>query len=275
VLGAVNASGRVGGDASVRDVDGAVNFDTVGSDLYLRNVRGTVVASAGADVALYLAPIAGVEYHLEAGDDLLVRLPPDADVELHLTGSSADDIRVDFPGAQLEGGDRNFTVTLGSGAAKMFLTAGGDLVVTSQADKWDSAADFTFGMQDDFEWPEFPNIPPIPPIPPDLSERINRRAQEAMRRAQDKVEAARNRTEARVNAAMRRAEAKARAAEARSRSWHGRVAIGRTGLNISGKAQARGDPVSDTERLTILKMLQEKKISLEEAEKLLAALEGK
>jgi hypothetical protein len=34
-------------------------------------------------------------------------------------------------------------------------------------------------------------------------------------------------------------------------------------------------PVSDDERLTILKMLQEKKISVEEAEKLLAALEGK
>ena len=34
-------------------------------------------------------------------------------------------------------------------------------------------------------------------------------------------------------------------------------------------------PVSDDERLTVLKMLQEKKITIEEAEKLLAALEGK
>jgi hypothetical protein len=33
--------------------------------------------------------------------------------------------------------------------------------------------------------------------------------------------------------------------------------------------------VSDEERLTILRMLEEKKISLEEAEKLLAALEGR
>jgi len=275
VLGAVNAGGSVGGDASVRDVDGAVNFDTVGSDLYLRNVHGAVVASAGADVAMYLAPIAGVEYHLEAGDDLLVRLPTEADVELHLTAPSADDIRVDFPGAELKGEDGNFEVTLGQGAAKMFLTAGGELVVTSQAEKWDSAADFTFGMRDDFEWPEFPGIPPIPPIPPDLSDRINRRVEEAMRRAQDKVEAARNRNEARVNAAMRRAEAKARAAEARSRSWHGRVVVGRTGVNVSGQAPERAEPVSDSERLAILKMLQEKKITLEEAEKLLAALEGK
>jgi hypothetical protein len=34
------------------------------------------------------------------------------------------------------------------------------------------------------------------------------------------------------------------------------------------------EPVSDAERMAILKMLQEKKISAEDAEKLLAALEG-
>jgi hypothetical protein len=36
-----------------------------------------------------------------------------------------------------------------------------------------------------------------------------------------------------------------------------------------------GEPVSEDERLAILKMLQEKKISMADAEKLLAALEGK
>jgi hypothetical protein len=37
----------------------------------------------------------------------------------------------------------------------------------------------------------------------------------------------------------------------------------------------QSEPVTDEERLTILKMLQDKKISLQDAEKLLAALEGK
>lgn len=45
------------------------------------------------------------------------------------------------------------------------------------------------------------------------------------------------------------------------------------GFDTSG-ASASSQPVSDEERLTILKMLQEKKITSEEAEKLLAALEG-
>ena len=34
------------------------------------------------------------------------------------------------------------------------------------------------------------------------------------------------------------------------------------------------DPVTDVERMTILKMLQDKKITSEDAEKLLSALEG-
>lgn len=45
------------------------------------------------------------------------------------------------------------------------------------------------------------------------------------------------------------------------------------GFDASG-ASASGQPILDEERLTILKMLQEKKITSEEAEKLLAALEG-
>ena len=36
----------------------------------------------------------------------------------------------------------------------------------------------------------------------------------------------------------------------------------------------KSDPVSDEERMTILRMLSEKKITSEEAEKLLSALEG-
>ena len=45
------------------------------------------------------------------------------------------------------------------------------------------------------------------------------------------------------------------------------------GLNAS-EAEEANQPVSDEERMTILKMLQEKKITSAEADKLLSALEG-
>jgi predicted house-cleaning NTP pyrophosphatase (Maf/HAM1 superfamily) len=96
-----------------------------------------------------------------------------------------------------------------------------------------------------------------------------------LQRAQAHIDAATRRTDVKVQAAMRRAEAKARAAEVRARNWQGKIVVGgRTVMNASGSTPA-GDPVSDDERLVILKMLQEKKITLDEAEKLLAALEGK
>jgi|SRR5271157_485075 len=282
VRGEVEVAESVGGDVSIRDVEGGVSLKQVGADLYLRNVRGAVEARAGADATLYLQPLAGQEYRIQAAGDLLVRLPPNADAQLHLAGSSPEVIQVDFPGVDLKGGQKEQEVTLGSGAAQMFLTASGDLIVTSRAEKWDSAADFGFGMLDNFEMPEIPGIPPIPPIPPipalspELNERITRRTREAVERAQSRIEAANRRAETRVAAAMRRAEAKVRASEARARTWRGKVVVsGRMGGGPSGQAPEKGEPVSDEERLTILKMLKEKKISLEDAEKLLAALEGK
>jgi hypothetical protein len=259
----------IGGDASIRDVNGAVQIPSVGSDLYLRKADGPVNVSAGADVVLFIEPHTGLEYHADAGDDLLLRLPPEASAVLHLTGGAPDSIRVDFPGVELDEECETCDVTLGAGEAQFHLVAGDDLVVTSQADQWDSAADFGVGMKDSGNW----DFPPIPPLPPDFSERINRRVQAAMDRSKTRIEAAGRRAEA----AMRRAEAKARAADVRARRGvHANMNIGRWNWDLTphGPVEA-GQAVSDEERLTILRMLQEKKISLEDAEKLLAALEGK
>jgi hypothetical protein len=52
----------------------------------------------------------------------------------------------------------------------------------------------------------------------------------------------------------------------------GAAAMGDTVQVDLGHAQ---EPITEEERLLILKMLEEKKISVQEAEKLLAALEGR
>lgn len=262
---------KVGGDASIRDVDGMLTIDDVGSDLYVRNVHGGVTVKSGADVAFYVSPVAGEIYDITAGDDLITRLSPDARVNLHLNAKSPDSIQVDFPGVKIPEDCTACEVTIGErtdGMAEMLLTAGGDLLVTSQADPWESAAAFDSG-----DW----SIPPIPPLPPDFSERINRRVRASMERAQVHIEAASRRTEAKVQAAMRRAEMKARAAEVRGRrGGQFNVNVGRWNWDLSPQGPVETDEaVSDDERLIILRMLQEKKISLAEAEKLLAALEGK
>jgi hypothetical protein len=268
---------NVGGDASIRDVDDMLTIENVGSDLYVRNVHGAVTVKAGADVAFYVSPMAGQIYDVSAGDDLIVRLAPEANIKLHLNAGSPDSIQVDFPGVELPEDCTSCEVILGEqkdGMAEMLLTAGSDLLVTSQADPWESATDFDSG---DWRIPPIAPIPPIPPLPADFSERINRRVQASMERAQVHIEAASRRTEAKMQAAMRRAEMKARAAEVRGRRGAKfNLNVGRWNWDLSpnGPVQA-SEAVSDDERLIILRMLQEKKISLAEAEQLLAALEGK
>jgi hypothetical protein len=270
---------NIGGDASIRDVEGMVAIDQVGSDLYVRNVHAAVNVKAGADVALYLEPVPGQTYDITAGDDLILRLHPEANVELHLTGGSPDSIQVDFPDVEVPEDCSGCQVVIGKPSediAEMILTAGDDLLVTSQADSWESAADFGVGMRDGSEW----NVPPFE-LPDDFSERINQRVQDAMEKAQShlrRAESAGNRASIKIEAAMRRAEAKARAAEVRAKRGqiNANVRVGRWNWDISPHGPAETPPpVSDEERLAILKMLQEKKITIQQAEQLLAALEGK
>jgi len=114
------------------------------------------------------------------------------------------------------------------------------------------------------------------------SERATSMAQERMRRAQERIEL-------KLAAAQRKIEQKSRAAERRSRT--GKFAHeGHAGHPSTGRRTSWGiptpppsptpptpptDPVSEEERLMILRMLEQKKISMEEAETLLSALEGK
>ncbi len=86
---------------------------------------------------------------------------------------------------------------------------------------------------------------------------------------------AQERAQARTDAAIRRAEGKMRAHDRRMKS--GGVIFRGAGVSPerpAGPMPPADQPISDEERLTILRMLQEKKISLEDAEKLLSALEG-
>jgi hypothetical protein len=272
----VCAVDSIGGDASLREVDDMVTIQNIGSDLYVRNVRGGVSVTAGADVALYIDPQPGKTYDVTAGDDLIVRLAPETNVRLRLEAGSPESIHVEFPGVEVPEDCSDCKIVIGEetkGMAEMLLKAGDDLLVTSHADPWESAADFGVGMGDSPDWP----------LPPDFSERINRRVQAALERAQvhledanQRAESAGRRASAKIEAAMRRAEAKARAAEVRARRGHVNVNVGRWNWDLTPhEAVQTAPPASDEERLIILKMLQDKKISVEEAERLLAALEGK
>jgi hypothetical protein len=143
-------------------------------------------------------------------------------------------------------------MTLGNGSAKITLNAGGNVRVSNRVEAGESADEFGnfAGINMDFSG---------------LGDHISRHVEQATRRAQRKVEEA-----------QRRIEQKTREVERRSRRIRGGLEIGRWNWDLTPKGVPvpPSEPVSDEERMSILKMLQEKKITAEEAERLLTALEG-
>ena len=235
----------VGGDASLRGVDGSLTLDSVSDDLAIRGVGGNLKVDVDADVVIHLDPKPGQEYSVVAGDDIMLILPDDANATLTLSG---DKIIIHFPNTRQEDSTSR-VLTLGNGSAQIKLDAGGDLLVTNRQDAPESADEFGnfAGMM--FDWGNWGREigQNWGNIGREMGERISQRAQEAARRAERK---------ARRAVGHRHAKMK----------WT-------VDFDNIPKAPKR-EPVSEEERMTILRMLAEKKITSEEAEQLLSALEG-
>jgi hypothetical protein len=233
------------GDVSIRGVEGNVNLESVADDLALRGVRGNVNVSVGEDVIVYLDPKSGGSYSVIAGDDILLVLPPNSNVTLNIHG---DEIDVTLPGIEEEEGATERSIVLGDGSANISLSAGGDVRVSDKADAGEFAEEFGNFAGLNFDWSGF-------------GERISRQVERAARRAEE---------------AGRRAE---RHAERHARKWKGKVNVGRWDWNFGPTGvitppSPPSEPVAEEERMAILKMLQEKKISAAQADELLKALEG-
>jgi hypothetical protein len=235
-------------DVSVRDVDGSVIFDSVGDDLALRGVRGNIKVNVGADVIVYLDPKPDGAYAVDAGDDVLLVLPSNANATVTM---QADEIEVDWPGQTINDEETERVVVLGNGSAKIALSAGGDIRVSNREDAGNHAEEFGNFAGLGFDWSGF-------------GEQISRQVERATSRATKQAEEA-----------GRRAE---RQAERHARKWKATGKAGRWDVSPSGvitpPTPPASEPVSEDERMAILKMLQEKKITSAQAEELLKALEG-
>jgi hypothetical protein len=237
-------------DVSIRDVEGSVTLDSVADDLALRGARGNIKVNVGEDVVVYLEPKSDGEYSIVAGDDILLVLPSSANATLNMHGDTID---MDWPGIEQIDDVTERVVVLGDGSAKISLSAGGDVRVSNRPDAAESAQDFGNFAGINFDWSGF-------------GDRISRRVEEAARRATKRAEEA-----------ARRAE---RHAERHARRGRGRIVVGGWDWDIPGVPKPPtppsppGEPVSEEERMAILKMLAEKKITAQQAEELLNALEG-
>jgi hypothetical protein len=297
------AIGKVGGDLWARGVAGHLSAENVGGDLYLRDVEDGVSASAGGDVTLNLSFRPGLTYQVQAGGDLVCRLLPGTSARFEI--EAPGDISVGVPGATVEGEPGHRLVVLGDGEAQVRLSAGGDVALTGAAADPDAMGDFgeRFGegvgvMAEELAAQIESQIEAqMADMERTLGERLagldvafgsskaeqiaaraHRVAQRMEEKAQRKADQARRKAARHAEAAQRKAEHARRIAERASRrgeAWAFRFEGGPRPPRPPTPPAPPPEPVSDEERMLILRMVEQGKISVAEAEKLLAALEAR
>ena len=296
----------VDGNSTVQDVLGSFKVSgAVKGNLSLDDVEGDASAKVHGNATLRLDPLPARTYDFSASGNIVCRLP--ADVSARLQISKAARISVSLPSADVpESLSPPVDLSIGDGDATLKLSANGNIQLSEWAPNWEMSEDFdadfgeTFG--EDFEgmadsiaeqvtqqveaqmemlsrhleqqMAHLATSMGAAGFSPEEAERVSQRAREASERAtaraQQKMQLSQERIQRKIEAAQRRAEHKARMAErrhARHERRHYEWSSPKPGPTV--------DAVTEDERLVILKMLEEKKISLIEAEQLLAALEGK
>lgn len=244
------------GDGFIKDIAGALNIMADG-DLSLSNIGGNLNAQCEGDLILNQAFIRG-NINCQASGDGVIQFPVEADATVSLHSSSASRTRVTLPGQDTEtrGNDRAFV--MGAGTFAIRVEVEGSLLLTGP-------------RQGDTGWGGIQDMS-------GLAESINNFVGETVENAMRGIptieidEAKINAKIHKVEDAMRKVEEKIRSAERRARhtGW-------RSNTNMPGKppVEPPPPPVSSEEHMAVLRMLQEKKITIEEAETLLSALEGR
>ncbi|HET89253.1 MAG TPA: hypothetical protein ENN99_00720 [Chloroflexi bacterium] len=282
IYGHMNARDIVGdlrveslsGDARVRGVEGQFSARHIGSDLKAEGVRGGLkTEQIGADAWLGPPFSPGATYLVNAGSDLIAHIPPDADLRLSLQAGGR--VRSRIPDLSLEDVGGEMQGTLGDGEAHLKATVGGSVSLRpaepetgpTESPYLDFATDLEgLGAQIEARISEA-----MAEIDLRLQESLGGLDSERMRR---QIEQVTNHTLERTKRAAERARqaAEREAEQARLRTERAE----RRWRRVSGQpARPKREPATEEERLRVLRMVEDGKITPEQAAELLAALEGR
>lgn len=294
----------VSGDISARSVHGDFTITgTASGNLNLSDIGGSAKASTNGNITLRLDPSPGHQFDFSCRGNLFCRLSSEASVEISVP--KASQVMVDLPGIHASAPVQTpYALTLGEGDAKLTLSANGNVVLDTHAPDWDMEDfDIDIGsevngmaeavsqqisqqvesqvrMIEDQLNAQLSNLSmrlSAAKLSEDQARRIEERAREASERAasraQERIRRAQEKMEQKLAAAQRKIEFKSQARERASR--HGRHSWSFNIPTPPTPPTPPGEPVSEDERLMILRMLEQKQITLEQAEELLSALEGK
>jgi len=262
-LGNLNAH-QVAGNLEVREVKGNVRVSAVEGQLVLAQAGGNLKAeglAGGLDVSMVRGnatmgpPFSpDLTYRVKASGNATVHVPAEAD--LRLVGRVRGNARSTVPGLDLKRDKLEVTASLGDGRAVLEVDVMGNLSLRSEAQASVSKADFDLD---------------------DLGAQIEWQVNQAMAEMASRLESSLGHVDAeaiqrRVERATERARRQAERAAEQARLRAERAE--RRWKRASGQKPPSDEPATDEERLRVLRMLEEGKITPEQASDLLDALEG-
>jgi hypothetical protein len=301
----------VDGEISARSVQGDFNVAvSAHGNLTLSDIGGSAKATVDGNIFLRLDPAPSHEYQFSCHGNIFCRLSGDSSAEINVP--KASQVMVNLPGIHASAPIQSpYALTLGEGDAKITLSADGNVALDTRAPDW-GMEDLDFDISSEVEGMADVVSQQInqqvesqvrmiedqlnaqlsslsmrlssAQLSADQARKIEDRAREASERAaaraQQRVQRAQQKMEQKLAAAQRKMEAAQRKMEYKARAYervgrHSRHSVSFGFPPSSTRSAPTGEPVSEDERLMILHMLEDKKITMEEAEQLLTALEGK
>jgi hypothetical protein len=250
---------KTAGNFKAENIPGSMQFERANGSIIARSVKVTGDLRADGNLRLINVDFAD-DIDLRAGGDIVVQVPedfPGATLDLHSGGQK---ITLKAKDVDMQVNDQLLEYQLGSSKRDLFASAGGDI---SFLEGFDPDEEIIGDVSSYFTFEESA-----------LSELIRERVQSATRRADAKVRI----TEKRLEQMQDRVE--------KLRGFNLNLDVG--GKKYSFTSDDTTPPIppvppvtrpigkkgaSDEERLMILKMLQDKKITVDEAESLFKALE--
>ncbi|MEN8173273.1 MAG: hypothetical protein ABFS03_10385 [Chloroflexota bacterium] len=276
----------IGGSAVVQDVDGQFAAKAVGGSLHLQQVSGGISARVDGNAVLRFSPVSWQAYDVDAVGRIRCQLPEDVSAMVNIV-SGAQKIEINrFHEAEVIRAGEHI-LALGDGEAAVNFSAGGKVTIETDIPNIDFEKDFNidFGAIGEFgtmaeeiaQNVGFQIEAQLGMLEEQLETQLSGLAlsanlaglsEEKARRIEEKMKRASERAAQRAEQAAERMKAKLERKLAYSQRKAARKAHG----HRPHHARVETEPVSEAERMLILKMLEEDKISVEQADRLLSSL---
>ena len=276
--------GATSGDVRVRDVAGPLTLEKGSGDFTGHDLTGGMnVHAVSGGLSLKTALTPGLTYSGRADGDIVARFPEGTSARFNLEAQGELSVK----GFEVETDeDGRMVARVGNGEAEVVLRAGGDLSAKVRGEEYAEPWGFSMeGLSEQINAEIAQHIGKLGASLPDFGALASQEVEKAMRQVEREIERAQRKAEKAARKAEERARRAQERAQRRAREFHAKfehrwgpppdAGFGAHAHAPRGRASRTAQPkASRDEQLAILTMLQEGKISTEEAEMLLKALGG-